>query len=212
MRALLGLAASLLLPIAAAGAQAPPAGERYTPTGIWRDPAWAETFYERWYGDQLRAMDEPVLAGADDLGRFRSRLRLLVLPNSSPGWTIRIDERSTGEGIVTYVRLDGAGGYAPGNVAERHRSTIDRGDMARLRSELRRLRFSELPSQEPPPPPPQECEQDEGCTISICFHATQYVFERLDRDGRHMVARSACEMEPGLRQLHDLLMPLRERD
>jgi hypothetical protein len=210
MRALLGLAASLLLPIAAAGAQAPPAGERYTPTGIWRDADWAEPFFERWFGDQLRAMDEPVLAGPDDLGRFRSRFRLLVLPNSDPGWTIRIDERSTGDGIVTYVRLDGAGGYAPGNVAERHRSTIDRADMALLRSELRRLRFSQLPAEEPPPPQ-QECGEDE-CTISICFHATKYVFERIDRDGRHFVARNACEMEPGLQRLYELLMPLRERD
>ena len=197
------------MPFAAAGAQAPPAGERYTPADGWRD-AWAERFYERWYGSQLRAMDEPVLAGPDDLGRFRSRFRVLVLPNSSRGWSVRIDERSTGEAIVTYVELDGAGGYAPGRVARRGRSTIDGEDMAELRSELRRTRFPELPMQEPPRSA-ERCQDENGCTITICIHATHFVFERLERTERRFVERSSCEMEPGLRRLVALVSRLRDQ-
>ena len=199
-----------MLPVAA-GAQAPPAGESYTPDGIWRDD-WAEGFHERWYGNQLRAMDEPVLAEPDDLGRFRSRFRLLVLPSSYPGWMIRIDERSTGEAIVTFVELDGAGGYAPGTVARRHRSAIDRDDVEVLQSELRRMRFSELPMEQPPAAPAEQCEDEAGCMITVCAHATNFVFERLDRGGRHFVERSGCEMETDLRKVVALLSPLRERD
>jgi len=210
MRALLAFAFTLLLPPAAAGAQPARSERRYTPRTGWQVPSDAR-FYESWFGDQLRAMDEPVLAGASDLNRFRTRFRLLVLPSDDSAWVVRIDEPVRGAALLTVVELNRAGPYAPGRVARRLRSQFGFEDLAEVHAALDRLRFDSLPMQEPlPEEPAGECNQQGGCEIVLCVHATHYVLERLDRSGRRFVERSGCGLPRPFGELIGLLRTLRE--
>ncbi|CAN0457345.1 unnamed protein product, partial [Ectocarpus fasciculatus] len=89
----------------------------YVPDSGWSDFDDAPDFYEDWFGDQLRASKEPPLTKQDDLEDFSSRFRLLVLPTFEPAFVYRIDETLTGKFVLNYTKLDGAGGYEPGDVA-----------------------------------------------------------------------------------------------
>jgi hypothetical protein len=206
VRTLLALAASLLLPFAAAGAQPPGAGERYTPVGIWANAEDAE-FYEGWFGPRLRAMGEPILSRSGDRQRFRRRFRMLVIPHYSRPWAVRIDERNTGGAMVRRVELDGPGAARmPRSIRRQKRFGIGRDDIAalELRFALARLRDFAL-LEEPPTPPVPEIDPATGEVreheIAICFHGTQYVFELVDEAGYHMIQRSRCHMPPELLEL-----------
>jgi hypothetical protein len=140
---------ALLAAIGAVGLFAAPARaqDRYVPTGMWEDENQA-AFYERWFGDQLRAMGEPTLRSASDRGRFTRRLRVLILPSFEPAYALRIDESGSG-GAVTFVKLDGRGGYAPGRVAVRRHYRLTPGEMRDVSELLRRYRFNAMPVRSP---------------------------------------------------------------
>jgi hypothetical protein len=125
-----------LLPLlmSAASLAIQPAAETpstYLPTSGWRD-ADSARLYEWWFGNQLRAMNEPSLAQRESLRGLRQRFRLLVLPTFAPGYAYRIDEREDRNAMLHWVRLNGRGGYAPGIVAAR-------GDRALRPDEVRAL-------------------------------------------------------------------------
>lgn len=206
--------ATLLLPLAAAGAQAP-GDERYVPSGIWPDRRDG-AFYEGWFGPRLRAMGEPILWRPGDRERFRRRLRILVIPHYSRPWALRIDERGTGDAWVRRVQLDGPGAGRPRGVARQDRFRIERADLLALE---RGFRVADLRSFTPeddregwqgpePTEPEDETVGDDMRAITICLHATQYVFELVDSAGYHMVTRSACDLPEALRRLLRSVEPL----
>jgi hypothetical protein len=203
------LAGALLTAATPALAQvgAAPVRPDYVPDGIWRDEGQAQ-FLERWFGDQLHAMREPVLSHPGGLGPYRRRFRMLVLPHYSPGYAIRVDESATG-GRMRLVRLDGNGGWTPGRIARQRLLTLSREEMRALNTIIRTSGVAgmaaEPPAYEQPPPDPVTGEQ----TIQLCHHATYFVFELVAGGESRFVVRDACEMPDGLRTLIEELREAR---
>lgn len=95
----------------------------FFPKGTWGPPlgAWSaeqrDAFFEDWFGGQLDAMQELPLEEylrRDDLATV---VRLLVLPSFSPATAVRLHVSGKGGMTFEVKQLDGAGGYAPGNLA-----------------------------------------------------------------------------------------------
>src|SRR3954471_592469 len=116
-------AAVIFLGLAGAAPAAPP--ESYLPSSGWSHSANAASF-ERWFGRQLRAMEEPVLSSRASRTGFRRRFRMLVLPSFHHAYAIRVDEPMHGPAQVRAVRLGGEGGYSPGAILEQESYVPDR--------------------------------------------------------------------------------------
>jgi hypothetical protein len=199
---LLGLALA-----AAAAGQAEPEADRYTPSTGWSDNEWAASFFERWYGGQLRAMGEPRLSVPSQLDGFRRRFRLLVVPNYRSAFAYRIDERPDGGAVLRWVRLDGAGGYAPGNVAAAGVRMLHSRELSRFAAALE---AAALPTLARDGPPETARENNDGTqTLTICLHATHYVFEQLEPGGRRYVSRRSCYLEEPLERLAQVLFEIK---
>jgi hypothetical protein len=158
-------------------------------------------FFERWFGGQLRAMEEPVLSSPASRGGFRRRFRMLVLPSFHHAYAIRVDEPVAGPAKVRAVRLDGRGGYSPGRILEQERYVPDRAAIRRLYRAIADLHLAELSRQEGLGP-------DENGTITICADGVRFVFELVDERGSHLVTRG-CGMDPHLWTLVDAADALR---
>lgn len=126
-----------------------------------------------------------------------TRLRLLVLPSFDPGYAIRIDESESG-GLVSFVELSGAGGYAPGRVRRRAGARLSATVMRDLRRLVEQSGLAFAPARAPPPKPVQTAE---GPMHVSSFDGTAYVFELADRAGNRFVHRGRSELSPGLRSL-----------
>lgn len=179
------------------------APRHYVPAGVER-----YVFYERWFGGQLRAMREPILAGPGTLGRFHRRFRLLVLPTFDHGYAIRVDEDEDGADLH-FVRLSGRGGYAPGHVATRGQRRLDRETAARVDRAVDQSGVANLPWLAPPPQPATLPSGEQE--IQVCGDGTDFVFETVDAGGSHFVTRS-CGISPELlalaRQIEAVASPL----
>lgn len=200
MRALLGLAASLLLPLAAAGAQAPQAGERYLPPELVGDADDAE-FFGRWLGRELSAMGEPVLLGAALPRDVVRRFRMVTTINHRGSRAIRVDQLRTGGARVQAVELGGVG-RVPRIVREQSYD-IDRHDVAEL---VRALELSRLDRMEAVLPSRRADDAE-----MICIPFTHHFFELVEAGRSRFVARDACETTPRLNRLFETLHPLRAR-
>src|SRR3954465_12496715 len=126
----------LFLPLMLAQAQAPLAPGDYVPDTGWHDDSWSRDFYERWFGDQLRAMGEPPLGAPPDLAGFEERFRLLVLPTFSPAFASRIDVGRDGRATLHWADLNGRGGYDPGGLARQGSRALRGSELRRFRSAL----------------------------------------------------------------------------
>lgn len=203
---MIGQLLRLALAAAAAG-QAEPETERYTPSTGWHDNDWAAPFYERWYGNQLRAMGEPRLSGPAHLEGFRRRFRLLVLPNYRSAFAYRVDELVDGGAVLRWVRLDGAGGYEPGEIAAARVRRLRSGERRRFNAALETAALRSLPRDNWSDDVRENA--DGTRTITICHHATHYVFELLDESGRHYLSRRSCDLEEALGGLARVLYAIK---
>lgn len=168
--------ALVLCPIAGAARDAP-----MLPPGLWT--AEMQAFHERWFGDQLRAMGERPLWTGDRRARVD---RLLVLPSFAPAVAVRITRAGDGATAVTTL-LDGAGGYAPGKVAATRTRRIRPAELARFDALLSGARMGKR----------------DGSDTLVCLDGTQYVVERRDAAGHHLVSRHRCALDDGLRRAID---------
>lgn len=199
MRSLLGLTASLLLPLAAAGAQAPPAGERYLPPALVGDAEDAE-FFESWLGRELSAMGEPVLLGAALPRDVVRRFRMVTTINHRGSRAIRVDQLRTGGARVRAVEIGGVGRVP--RIVREESYDIDRDDVAEF---VRALQLSRLDRMEPVAPLPAADAE------AICIPFTHFFFELVEAGGSRFVTRDACETSPRLNRLFETLHPLRAR-
>lgn len=173
------------------------AGRDYVPDSGWND-AWSAQFYEEWVGEQLRAMREPTLASASDLKGFRQRFRLVILPSFRPAYAYRIDERYDGRTSLRRVRLDGAGGYAPGRVEATSTRALTATEASEWTSVLGQ---AVLPELERTKPPELVREADGTEAIVVSADGTTFVFELLNAEGRNFVVRSCSVPELGLQSV-----------
>ncbi len=170
---------------------------RYVPSTGWaRGDA---TFYERWFGRQLSAMREPALRGPSALSNHRRRFRLLVLPSFAPAYAYRVDEDARGSTIVHWVILDGAGGYAPGRIAERGSRPLSASEAQGLQRAIAEARLPDLPRQFGI----GEATGGDDAII-LCADGTQYVLELLEPNGTVFLTRHQCELR-GVATLERLL-------
>ncbi|HEX5183031.1 MAG TPA: hypothetical protein VFW19_07750 [Allosphingosinicella sp.] len=172
----------------------PGTAPRYVPPTGWRNNGWAVPFHEEWFGGQLRAMHEPPLATAADLGSWSRRFRLLVLPSFRPGLAFRIDEDGKGGARMREVLLDGRGGYEPGAIAKESERSLTSEEVAWIDRAIEAAGLRRLPMQPPQP-------QVKNGTIMVCADGTMFVFELLDGRGRSFQERGCIEPEKPLRAL-----------
>jgi hypothetical protein len=119
MRALLVLAATLLLPLAAAGAQ----------------PADAESELAR-YEFYFRQIGEPPRFDADGTRHFTRRFRLLVLPHGRGPYMVRVDQRGL-NARVRALDLDYDHSYQRLRILRQQDYALDRDDLAALNALVR---------------------------------------------------------------------------
>lgn len=176
----------------------------YVPDTGWSDNESDKGFYEDWFGEQLAAASEPVLENEQNLAPFSHRFRLLILPNNSPASIYRIDTAVSGAMSLTYTKLDGAGGYEPGDIAEQWTRELSANEAqafngARDEASLaKRKRQSDL----------YAANDIAGANpIVLCMHPPVFVFESLSPGGRSFVMRDICELgrEPELEKLQTLV-------
>lgn len=181
----------------------------YAPDSGWRDDEWGRTFYERWFGNQLRAMREPPFSSEADLAGYMGRFRLLVLPSFWPGYAYRVDVREDGSAVLRWSRLSGRGGYAPGRLARQGSRPLRAPELREWRQTLAAAALATLTRE----------AQDEGVTIdadgsqnvSICVDGTMLVFEHLTSRGRDYVIRD-CDIEDSLQRLVNVVSRMRPRN
>lgn len=157
-------------------------------------------FYERWFGRQLRAMREPALRDRDDLGGYRRRFRLLVLPSFTPAYAYRVDERAGGRATLRWVMLDGAGGYRPGRVAHRGNRLLTASEADELWRAITDAGLNALPRRHGM----ERGVLSDDDAIIVCGDGIQYVLELLDRDRAVFLTRHQCEIR-GVATLERLL-------
>lgn len=199
MRALLACAATLLLPLAAAGAESAAGGERYFPAEYFEVPFEADRF-ERSTGELLRSMQEPPLLGAPLPGHLLRRLRILVSYNHGGAWAVRVDRRRVGGARVTAVEIDGG---RTRRIVGRQVYDMDRDAVQELERALDLSRLRTTPALLPVPPP-----TDSG---PLCIPFNYFSFELAEREGSRVVFRDACELSRRLELLLETLHPLRPR-
>jgi hypothetical protein len=149
----------------------------YLPRSVWADEEWR--FKEDWIAGQLRAMGEPSLS-SPSLPHSVTSFRLLVAPTFMPAYAIRVTERDDGTGEAIYVRLNGQGGYEPGQIQTRLVRIISRQRMAQIRDAFDTADFWSLPAEQRYP---QVCLE----ISDILMDGTLVMYEAL-RGGRYHVA------------------------
>ena len=177
----------------------PAFASRYVPSRGWEDKEDA-LLHERWFGGQLAAMGEPVLASSRDLDGFIRRFRLTALPSFRPGLAIRVDQRTDGGANLHWVVLDGAGGHALGKVAKHGDRPLSREEVARLASMIERAKLDEKPQEEKAVETGHSVTGDRG--LRICGDGTAWIFEDLQPTNRDFVERNFCYADdPDLKRL-----------
>jgi hypothetical protein len=92
-----------------------PSGERYFPEGAFhKDWKRLDEARQKWYSDQLKALDEPSLYAASDSSQ-NEIYRFLWLRTFHHPVAVRI-ELSAKSATVFVKEADGAGGYKPGKL------------------------------------------------------------------------------------------------
>lgn len=171
------------LPLLLLLAAAAPAGD-YVPDAGWRNPT-DRAFREGWYGGQLRAMGEPILSRPADRGGFRRRFRMLVLPSFHRPYAIRVDQAASGRARVRIVRLNGRGGYGPGEIFEQESYALTADQAALLHRDIEASGLASAPPH----------------AGALCTDGAQFVFELVDAHGNRFVDRHQCGLNPQLETL-----------
>lgn len=115
----------------------------YWPPGTFDSDPNLDGFVRAWYSSQLCAMGEPRLSAGNS--GDRTVIRFLWLRSFDPGIAIRVT-RSADAYRLSTIRLDGAGGYAPGNVALREERAITASEWHRLTAALKIANYWALPT------------------------------------------------------------------
>jgi hypothetical protein len=176
-----------------------PAQDRYVPISIESD-ARDDAFYETWFGSRLREMGEPILSRPHALGRFSSRLRMLVLPSQGHLYAIRIDESGTGA-QVSFVELSRGSSAQPARVLRRRYARLSTADMRGVRHLVRDAGLASASARAEPRPETPLRTADGQQRVIFCHHPTVVVFELVDAGGSHFLYRDVCDISPALLRL-----------
>ena len=186
---------SLLMTAASPTAQsASEASLYYLPTSGWRDEG-SRQFHERWFGDQLRAMNEPSLSEQASLSGLRQRFRLLVLPTFEPASAYRVDERPDGSATLHWVRLTGRGGYAPGTVSAQTDRVLRREEVQALDAAIAGAHLDAL-TREVSGEGTTHAYRDGSQRITVCADGVTFGIEVRSERGWRFVKLSCSSLAP----------------
>lgn len=145
-------------------------------TKVVKSPVLSE-FAARWYSNHLQAAEEPSLSEPPVLSKQRERsvLRFTWLRSFDPPIMVRVEGLGSGSPRMIAKRLSGAGGYAPGKIAD----TVDRPLTASETQKLREL-LADTHLAQPLPP---------ASTLKECgppgLDGAEWLVEVVDRRGYH---------------------------
>lgn len=183
----------------------------YTPIEAWPDEVTWRRVERDWWGRQLRAMREPSLYGLSRRGSADDHYRLAVLPTFSPGFAVRVTDEENGAARVSYVELDGRGGYEPGEVAKRWVADAAPGAVDDILRRLESADFWSLPTDSFDV---AGWRDEDGDEIVVCADGTSYVIEVV-RGGRYkLFDMHSCYLEelPAVAELIDGFLTLIETE
>jgi hypothetical protein len=153
----------------------------------------------QWYSRALEAMGEPTFARRSNAKGFTDRLRLLAFSHSGAGYILRLDFRSDGAAILTFAES----GWTSEKMDSRHlkekwSQLVSPKDAAALLAEVdsaRILRSGFKPDNHETVVTIDATTGEQ--TESICIEFAGALLERLDKRGRHTVAKTGCgQSEP----------------
>ncbi len=189
------LATVSAFPVSTWGNEASPP---YFPAGTWdsyiRDTehqTWQVSFYENWFGGQLRAMGEPSLFGQSLTGSGLN-LRMTEIPTFRGASSVRITRDDDQQAVATFTVLDGAGGYAPGHISLRLHTDVDEEAVLAIMGEFaahKRRDRSVMPD-------------------SMCLDGTSFVFEFQQAARFAAFERHECALTTRERALIDMFKAL----
>ena len=117
------------------------------------EPAKAKKHHQRMTSfrqSHLSAMKEPSLARFAEKDHSATVYRFLWLPSFHNPISVRFVKSD--DGAVLYaVRLNGKGGYEPGNIIRRKSVKLSLAHWKRIASHLEKAKFWTLPTDKPPP-------------------------------------------------------------
>lgn len=96
----------------------------YFPPGVWDDSKSA-IFYERWFGDQLKAMKEKPLWIERHTLKADMSVRLLFLPSFDHSSILQLSFYADGRVIYEFKDVTGKGGYDPGTLRSKSEAEVD---------------------------------------------------------------------------------------
>lgn len=160
----------------------------YFPKQTTKESPGISPFENEWYSKHLARMKEPVLSG---MARDTQTCiyRLTILPTWGNPIAYRIEKKGQ-----TYTlearRLDGEGGYEPGNLVEQVSHKLSAADSSTVESLLAAVKFFALPV-------------DDGIMFT---DGDQWIWEGVQNDKYHVIQRQAPTLsEPNERNLAALL-------
>lgn len=161
-------------------------------SGAWT-PAERSAFFEEWYGGQLAAMGELPIWPDADADQSSRTIRLLFLPTFHNGAAMRLE---VGEGKSTqfvFKRLNGAGGYSPGELVISDSGVLSEQDRLTLETLLDQI---------------QPFSANTPSTLAPgCFDGTTVVLEISEGSSYAALSRHECNLPKGhpIRELVVLL-------
>ena len=146
------------------------------------DETTISAFQEKWYSNHLGSMEEPSLYAMRG-EKTQEVYRFTYLPTwGNPRCAVVTVKEEAAK--IRFVRLDGAGGYDPGKIAERKERELTSDELARFHDLFEALDFANQSTKDP----------------VRGMDGSQWILERLKEGEYHIVVRwTAKSYNPGKR-------------
>jgi hypothetical protein len=151
-----------------------------------------DDFQQEWFSSHLAAAGErPLIALKPGTPSDTLLMRFVWLPTFDNPVVVRVGASAGGERRLVAVRLSGAGGYEPGEIADRVDRRLSDEEWRRVDSLMAR---TELLEQQP-----AECE--------LGLDGSEWIVEAIDDDGYHFLKRWSPQDGP-VQEFGTLLLEL----
>jgi hypothetical protein len=122
-------------------------GQQYFPEATFDDQKKSNDFIEKWYSQQLEALQEPSLW---EMSRtIKGQIyRFLWLRSFHHPVAVRLNVNDDGTGTLVTKVGDGQGGYPPGKLIENRTQELSKQQTQRFLDEVKELKYWDLPSRE----------------------------------------------------------------
>lgn len=187
---------------------------RFVPRSGWSEARRGASL-EQWLGNQMRAMEEESFSTPQALEKLDNRFRLTVMPSFRPAFSARFESGADGSVALHWVILDGAGGYSPGEIADRGVRRLTEGEAQDLARVIARASLFQADQQQEDLGGIKEVERPDGTVVTtfrICLDGSKYLFEQIASGQGSFVERSCAPSDETLFELLLTVYDLLPRD